>query len=209
MPSPSSVPEVSHLAQAEAFFGRPAPVVAPELLGTTLTGGGVTVRLTEVEAYSGEFDAASHAFRGPTARNEVMFGPPGRVYVYFIYGMHWAVNLVCETDGVASAVLLRAGEVVAGEEHARVRRGTIPQRQLARGPGNLASALGAKGEMTGTTVWDGPLRWAAASSAGRALTRVEVGPRVGISTAADIPWRFWLADEATVSAYRRHQRRRR
>ncbi len=187
--------------------------MAPELLGTTIASPDVTVRLTEVEAYSGEVDPASHAYRGPTPRNEVMFGPPGRVYVYFIYGMHWAVNLVCEHDGVASAVLLRAGEVVAGEEHARIRRGAVPHRQLARGPGNLAAALGATGEMTGTTVWDGPLRWAPAGvhpdNPHQSSDQVEVGPRVGVSTAADVPWRFWLPGDPTVSAYRKHQPRRR
>ncbi|MEP6666172.1 MAG: DNA-3-methyladenine glycosylase, partial [Nocardioidaceae bacterium] len=116
--------------------------------------------------------------------------------------MHWAVNLVCEADGIASAVLLRAGEVVAGKEQARVRRGTVPRRQLARGPGNLASALGATGEMTGATVWDGPLRWAPVDVPGDgsapSTAHFEVGPRVGVSTAADVPWRFWLSGESRL-----------
>src|SRR5262245_61969856 len=121
-----------------AFFGRPVDQVALELLGSTVTSAGVTVRLTEVEAYHGVDDPASHAFRGPRPGNEVMFGPPARVYVYFIYGMHWAVNLVCGIDGHASAVLLRAGEVVDGVDRATERRGGVRPRQLARGPGNLA-----------------------------------------------------------------------
>ena len=100
-------------ASVEAFFDRPVEEVAPELLGSTIACGGVRLRLTEVEAYQGMNDAASHSYRGPTPRNEVMFGPAGRVYVYFIYGMHWAVNLVCEGEGHAAAVLLRGAEVVS------------------------------------------------------------------------------------------------
>lgn len=186
----------------ERFFDRPAEVVAPELLGSTVRCGGVVLRLSEVEAYAGVDDPASHAWRGPTPRNEVMFGPPGRVYVYFIYGMHWAVNLVCAPDGVASAVLLRAGAVVEGEAEAVGRRGGAVGRRLARGPGNLASALGANGSMTGSTLWDGPVRWQPADGS----TEVERGPRVGVSRAADAPLRFWIPGDPTVSAYRRSTR---
>jgi DNA-3-methyladenine glycosylase len=217
---PGFVADADARTSIEGFFGRPAPVVAPELLGSSIVADGVTIRLTEVEAYSGEVDPASHAFRGRTRRNLVMFGPPGRVYVYFIYGMHWAVNLVCERDEVASAVLLRAGEVVSGEERARLRRGGVGHRQLARGPGNLASSLGVDGSMTGTTLWDGPVRWSP-REAGQGSPRVtgvaptglaemvEAGPRVGVSSAPDVAWRFWLAGDPTVSAYRKHVRRRR
>ena len=129
------------------FFDRPVLEVAPDLLGAVVThrsaAGPVSVRLTEVEAYDGESDPGSHAFRGRTPRNEVMFGPPGRVYVYFTYGMHWCMNLVCGSPGSASAVLLRAGEVVEGLPLATSRRTTTRSpRDLARGPARLTVALG-------------------------------------------------------------------
>lgn len=186
------------------FFGRPAEVVAPELLGSYLSAGGVTVRLTEVEAYAGRRDPASHAYRGPTRRTQVMFGPAGRVYVYFVYGMHWAMNLVCGPDGVAAACLLRAGEVVAGADVARQRRGASPpDRALARGPANLTSALGLTGADSGTSLWDGPASWRPAD----APVGYASGPRVGVAAAADVAWRFWLPGEVSVSAYRRHHPR--
>ena len=186
----------------ERFFARTALDVAPELLGSHVVGGGVTVELTEVEAYEGEVDPASHAYRGPTPRNQVMFGPAGRVYVYFIYGMHWAVNLVCGEPGRASAVLLRAGRVVDGIDEAVRRRGGMAQPRLARGPGNLAAALGVTGAVSGTTLWDGPLRWYPAT---HRVPHV-AGPRVGVTGAADNPWRMWVPGEETVSAYRRSKR---
>lgn len=117
--------------------------VAPRLLGATIMHGSVGVRLTEVEAYLGIDDPASHAARGPTPRSSVMFGPPGHMYVYLSYGIHRCVNVVCSPDGTASAVLLRAGQVVCGVDEVRSRRGTVPARRLASGPGNLGSALGA------------------------------------------------------------------
>jgi len=176
--------------------------VARELLGSRISDGDVVVLLTEVEAYSGESDPASHAFRGPTPRNEVMYGPAGRVYVYFSYGMHHCVNLVSEQPGIASAVLLRAGRVVDGHHTARERRGAVSDAALARGPGNLGKTLGATTALTGTTVWDGPLRWTPAGASGP----VGAGPRVGVSRAADLPWRLWLIGEPSVSPYRRHPR---
>ena len=188
----------------EGFFGRPVAEVAPDLLGSRVACGGVTVELTEVVAYAGLSDPASQSYRGPTKRNEVMFGPPGRVYVYFIYGVHWAVNLVCQPDGDAGAVLLRAGRVVDGHDLAAARRGDVPDRQLARGPGNLAAALGATGAMTGTTLWDGPILWTPRDhDSGVAF---DVGPRVGVSRAADVDLRFWIPGDPTVSAYRRSNR---
>ncbi|MBA3308986.1 MAG: DNA-3-methyladenine glycosylase [Nocardioidaceae bacterium] len=197
--------EVATPRELETFFARPAATVAPQLLGSTVGCNGVTVRLTEVEAYAGVDDPASHASRGPTPRAAVMFGPPGRVYVYFVYGAHWAVNLVCHPDGVAGAVLLRAGEIIAGEASARLRRGERPARvQLARGPGNLASALGVTGAMTGSTLWDGPLVWAPASRPGEH----QVGPRVGVTGGADAPMRMWLPGEPSVSTYKRSKRAR-
>ncbi len=129
---------------------RPALEVAPELLGAVLSVDGVAVRLTEVEAYEGESDPASHAWRGPTPRNAVMYGPAGRLYVYLSYGIHSCVNIVCDVEGRASAVLLRAGEVVAGEERVRTRRGAVPHRRLASGPGNVGSALGLSPDRLGS-----------------------------------------------------------
>ena len=170
-----------------SFYARPAEVVAPELLGCVVeaetAAGVVSVRLTEVEAYAGEDDPASHAWRGPTPRTAVMFGPPGHVYVYFTYGIHWCANLVCASDGVAAAVLLRAGEVVAGEWLAQERRGPgTAGRLLASGPANLAKALGLDGSWHGDDVTraGGRLR----VRAGGAPREVVTGPRVGI-TAGD------------------------
>lgn len=174
--------------------------MAAELLGSRVTCAGVVVELTEVEAYAGESDPASHAFRGPTARNRVMFGPPGRVYVYFSYGMHHCINLVCAQAGTAAAVLLRAGRVVDGGAEAVARRGPVPGAALARGPGNLAKALGVGLDCTGTTLWAGPVRWEPAEDEVPCLA----GPRVGVSTGADVPWRMWVPGDATVSPYRRH-----
>ncbi|MGI8577697.1 MAG: DNA-3-methyladenine glycosylase [Nocardioidaceae bacterium] len=189
----------------EEFFGRPAELVAPDLLGSRVACQGVTVRLTEVEAYSGLADPASHAFRGLTRRTAVMFGPAAHVYVYFVYGAHWAMNLVCQDDGVAAAVLLRAGEVVDGEDTARGRRGSrVRHAHLGRGPGNLTSCLGVTGGMSGSNLWDGPVRWSPAD----APAPHTWGPRVGVSRAADVAWRVWIPGDPTVSAYRRHTPRR-
>ena len=160
----------------------------------------MTVRITEVEAYAGDRDPASHAYRGRTARTAVMFGPPGRLYVYFSYGMHHAANIVCGPDGTASGVLLRAGEVVAGLEPARLRRGPrIRDRDLARGPGRLAQALGLTLADGGTDVFGlGPVRLVLDAYP---VARWVTGPRVGVSVAADVPWRFWVADDPYVSSY--------
>ncbi len=191
-----------------AFFRRPSPVVARDLLGrvvvSTTPQGVVAVRLVEVEAYAGEDDPASHAWRGPTPRTQVMYGPPGHAYVYFSYGMHWCLNLVCEQEGRASAVLLRAGEVVAGEDLARHRRpaGTGFAR-LASGPANLAAVLGLDGSWDGVDVV--PRGSALRLRPGRPVAEPDVvaGPRVGISRAADWPWRFHVAGNPCVSGSRR------
>lgn len=185
-----------------SFYARPADVVARELLGcvveATTPAGLVTVRLAEVEAYAGVSDAASHAWRGPTPRTEVMFGPPGHAYVYFTYGMHWCANLVCAVDAVAAAVLLRAGEVLVGEDLARERRGPRPgARALASGPANLARALGLDGAWNGEDVTraSGRLR----VRAGDAPVEIVSGPRVGITRAVEVPWRFSVAGDPHVS----------
>jgi DNA-3-methyladenine glycosylase len=258
------------------FFDRPATEVAPALLGCVLehetADGLVAVQLTEVEAYAGAADPASHAYRGLTGRNAVMFGPPGHAYVYFTYGMHFCVNVVCRPAGIAEAVLLRAGRIVAGEPLAQRRRaprapepgqadaaGTagvrdlaaapepgqadapraLPVRDLARGPGRLCRALAITRSQDGADLClpSSPLRLrppAGGSSAGAidgipgdgtdrmpgdgtpgdgtpgdGPPSIAVGPRVGISVAADIPWRFWVAGDPTVSAYRLAKPRRR
>lgn len=167
--------------------------VAPRLLNAVLHHGGVSVRITEVEAYDGAHDPGSHAYRGATPRNAVMFGPPGRLYVYFTYGMHHCANLVTGPDGDPGAVLLRAGEVVAGAALARGRRGSSTDRDLARGPARLCQALG-------LTLADNGIP--AALERGDPPAQVATGPRVGLRHAADRPWRFWIADDPTVSAYR-------
>jgi DNA-3-methyladenine glycosylase len=182
----------------------PVAEVAPTLLGGLLRHGEVVVRLTEVEAYDGAADPASHAFRGRTARTEVMFGPPGRLYVYFSYGMHWAANVVCGPDGHASGVLLRAGEVVEGLELARSRRGRAVDRDLARGPGRLTQALGITAEHKGSSVLGGgPVTLTLDP---QPAGRISAGPRVGVSAEADRPWRFWLTGDRHVSAYKRSPR---
>lgn len=198
---------------------RPVLDVAPMLLGallsTHLPDGVVTVRLTEVEAYDGADDPGSHAFRGPTARNQVMFGPAGRLYVYRHMGLHMCANVVTGVAGSASAVLLRGGEVVEGTDLARerrLRRGVVRSvSELARGPARLADALGIDLGLYGTDVLTGtgPVRLAA----GDPVRDHATGPRVGVSgiggDAAAHPWRFWIPGDPTVSQYRPAQVRRR
>lgn len=173
--------------------------VAPRLLGARLSHDGVTVRLTEVEAYAGETDPGSHAFRGPTARNQVMFGPAGFLYAYLIYGMHVCANVVTGTPGTASAVLLRAGEVVDGHEVARARRPGVTDRDLARGPARLCRALGIGLEHGGADLAAGPI---VLEPSPKPLAEVSTGPRVGLRLAAEHPWRFWVPGDPTVSTYR-------
>lgn len=187
------------------LLAGPVLEVAPRLLGGVLrhetAEGPVSVRLTEVEAYAGERDPGSHAYRGATKRNEVMFGPAGHLYVYFTYGMHHCCNVVVGEVGTASAVLLRAGEVVEGVELARVRRTAGSDRDLARGPARLCQALGIDLAHNGTDLSTGPLT---VTLADRPVDPglVRTGPRVGLRHAADHPWRFWVDGEPTVSAYR-------
>jgi DNA-3-methyladenine glycosylase len=239
------------------FLARPATEVAPELLGCVLEhetpAGLVAVELTEVEAYAGQADPASHAYRGMTPRNAVMFGPPGHAYVYFTYGMHFCVNVVCSGEGSVSAVLLRAGAVIEGEDLARARRSNrrpgraqnqetsppaaprpapLAWRDLARGPARLCQALDIDRSLDGADVCvaSSPLRLRPArldaSAGGRTTARSETGltqgddpvetprkiasgPRVGVSMAAEVPWRFWFAGDPTVSEYRKHVPRQR
>nr|WP_281371738.1 DNA-3-methyladenine glycosylase [Petropleomorpha daqingensis] len=187
------------------MLGKPDEV-APTLLGCWLVtdrlDGTVAVRLTEVEAYSGEgMDPAAHSHRGPTPRAEIMFGPPGKLYVYFSYGVHWCANVVVGPPGVGSAVLLRAGEVVVGESLARARRPAArAARDLARGPARLTQTLA-----IGPEDKDADLLSPSSSvrlHRGTAPSSVSVGPRVGISVATDLPWRFWETAAPSVSVFR-------
>jgi DNA-3-methyladenine glycosylase len=259
--SGSGGPELTRLPRE--FFGRPSTEVAPELLGCVLWHdsplGLVAVRLVEVEAYQGSADPASHAYRGQTARNAVMFGPPGFMYVYFTYGMHFCANLVCQPDGQAEAVLLRAGEVIAGLDLAARRRAgefgragsgsrassdlangddvasdqevrngrvggrAMRDRDLARGPARLCQALGIDRGLDGADVCGrgssmgiGPPQLAELGLANGARVpaahdsampaaeppEIRTGPRVGVTQAAERPWRYWLAGDNHVSIYR-------
>ncbi len=180
---------------------------AVRLLGCTVEAdtpeGTVAVRLVEVEAYRGADDPASHSFRGRTARNAVMFGPPGHLYVYFVYGMHYCANVTCLADGEAGAVLLRAGEVTSDLAMAFARRPTARRAaELARGPARLAALLGLGRAHNGLDLTDprSPVRVLAGPPADPALVRT--GPRVGVAAAHETPWRFWIADSPAVSPYR-------
>ncbi|OBH75567.1 DNA-3-methyladenine glycosylase [Mycobacterium scrofulaceum] len=186
------------------------PVAAAHrLLGATLVGRGVTAIVVEVEAYGGVPDgpwpdAAAHSYRGISGRNAVMFGPPGRLYTYRSHGIHVCANVSCGPDGTAAAVLLRAAALEDGADVARARRGELVRAAaLARGPGNLCSALGITMDDNGIDLFDpaSPV----ALQLNEPLTAVS-GPRVGVSQAADRPWRLWLAGRPEVSAYRRSPR---
>jgi DNA-3-methyladenine glycosylase len=203
-----------------AFFARPAEQVAPELLGLVLShqspAGLVAAVIVEVEAYAGLADPASHAFRGRTTRNAVMFGEPGHCYVYFIYGMHFCVNLTCLPAGAAAAVLLRAGEIIEGADLAAARRSgsrtAVPAAALARGPASFCQALGIDTAASGADVCDPGSALRLSRPAGsRPLPPREIGrgPRVGVRQAAQVPWRFWISGHPAVSAYRPHVPRRR
>jgi DNA-3-methyladenine glycosylase len=185
---------------------QPATEVAEMLLGWTLThassAGMVSLTLTEVEAYMGASDPASHAYLGRTARNASMFAGPGHLYVYRSHGLHWCCNVVTGRVGEPSAVLLRAGRVTDGLPLARVRRGeNRPDAALARGPGCLAHALGITGADDGAHLLTGGNPRLSPSARPPAST--VSGPRIGISKATDLPWRYWLPDDPTVSRARK------
>jgi DNA-3-methyladenine glycosylase len=192
-----------------SWLAAPATAVADTaraLLGWQLAANGVTVRLTEVEAYSGlGADPASHAHRGMTKRNEIMFGPAGVLYVYQIYGMHFCANVVCGEAGVAAAVLLRAAAVTGGLALARERRPAArTDCDLAAGPGKLMQILALDRAANGSSVVDGTGRATLRAPVSPVEARAVVaGPRVGVTAAQDVPWRFWIRDDPTVSVYRR------
>jgi DNA-3-methyladenine glycosylase len=187
------------------------------VLRRTTDEGTVAVRVTEVEAYDGPNDPGSHSYRGQTARNAVMFGPPGHLYVYFTYGMHFCMNVSAGPPGQPSAVLFRAGEVVEGIDLARARRGAtppgaparrIPDRDLGRGPARLCVALGINRDANGTDLLSRTSSiqlLPGTPFTGEPLT----GPRVGLREAADWPWRFWIPGEPSVSPYKAHAPKRR
>jgi DNA-3-methyladenine glycosylase len=175
-------------------FARSVHDVAPELVGAELYVDGVGGVIVEVEAYDQE-DPAAHGYRGRTPRNAAMFGPPGHAYVYRSYGIHWCLNFVCEPEGVASAVLIRALEPLAGVEAMRERRGLDSERLLCAGPGRLCQALGITREHDGLPLDEAPFEL-------RPRTRpvdVVTGPRIGITKAAEQPWRYGLAGSPFLS----------
>jgi len=194
-----------------AFLSRDAVEVAPALLGAVLSRdsdeGRVSVRLTEVEAYRGVGeDPGSHSFRGKRARNATMFGPSGRLYAYFTYGMHTCANVVCGPEGTSAGVLLRAGEIVEGADIARIRRGAaVRDRDLARGPARLAVALGIPLSDDGARLDEAPYGLVLP---GLPLALPASGPRVGVSGPGGsgelFPWRFWIPGDPSVSPYRAH-----
>jgi DNA-3-methyladenine glycosylase len=182
------------LTLARDFFARSVHEVAPDLLGCTLLVEGVGGAIVEVEAYDHE-DPASHGFRGRTERNRAMFGPPGHAYVYRSYGIHWCLNLVCEESGVAAAVLIRALEPTQGLERMRARRGADDPRFLCSGPGKLCQALGVTRRHDGLPLDRLPFEL----TPRHADVEVVHGARVGITAAADLPWRYGVAGSPFIS----------
>jgi DNA-3-methyladenine glycosylase len=188
-----------------SFFGRSVHEVAPELIGATLFVDGVGGTIVEVEAYDHE-DPASHGYRGRTPRNASMFGPPGRAYVYRSYGVHWCLNFVCREEGVPEAVLVRALEPTQGLDEMGSRRGLDDPRLLCSGPGRLCQALAVTSLHDGLALDQAPFELRGRSR----QVEVATGPRVGISRAAGLPWRYVLADSPHLSrslAFRPAQRR--
>jgi DNA-3-methyladenine glycosylase len=183
-----------------SFYRRSALEVAPDLLGRVLvrrtpSGRRVAARIVEVEAYQPD-DEASHAFRGPTQRNRSMFGPPGHLYVYLSYGMHCCMNVVTEAAGIGMAVLLRAAEPLEGLDEMRRRRRGAVDRDLLRGPGRWARAFGVDRRHDGADLVRGGDLWL---EPGKPATSIATGPRVGISVATDLPWRFAIAGSPWAS----------
>ncbi|NEE01876.1 DNA-3-methyladenine glycosylase [Phytoactinopolyspora halotolerans] len=213
------MPAGAAVTAMRAWLARPAIEVAPELLGCVLRresdDGVVAVRLTEVEAYMGSDDPGSHAYRGRTPRNEVMFGAAGHLYVYFTYGMHFCANVVCGEFGTATAVLLRAGEVIEGAEIAQRRRPAARSpHDLARGPARLTTSLGIAREHNGVDLVGeaNELTLRRCAESAELAGRIATGPRVGVAgpggDGTHYPWRYWIEGDPTVSVYRAHKPRR-
>jgi DNA-3-methyladenine glycosylase len=190
------------------FYRRDARVVAPELLNKLLVVEARSGRIVEVEAYRGSEDPGSHAYRGPTRRNASMFGPPGHLYVYFSYGMHWCANVVCQPEGVPHAVLLRALAPVAGIDEMRAarsqgRKRPVPDRDLCRGPGRICQALGVAREHDGADLVTGGDGIQLIDDGTPPPDAPGVSLRVGLNRGAELPWRFFVAGDPYVSARRR------
>ncbi|MHB8682065.1 MAG: DNA-3-methyladenine glycosylase [Acidimicrobiales bacterium] len=199
------MPAVPARVVPRRFYAGNALDVAPLLLNKVLVHGRRAARIVEVEAYRGEEDPASHAYRGPTRRNATMFGPPGRLYVYFTYGMHWCANAVCGSEGVAQAVLLRALAPLRGVEEMRQARavgGGSGTRQLASGPAKLCQAMGITGADDGADLVKGDRGLRIVDDGTPAPDVPGVGKRIGISRAAELPWRFWVPGDENVSRTR-------
>ncbi len=177
-----------------AFFARSVHEVAPDLIGATMLVGGVGCIIVEVEAYH-HTDPAAHSFRGPTPRNKVMFGPPGVAYVYRSYGIHWCVNFVCEKEGSASAVLIRALQPTHGIPAMRRRRGLQDERSLCSGPGKLTQALAITEEYNGLPLDASPIALHARAD----KPDIVAGLRIGISRAVELPWRYGLKGSKFLS----------
>lgn len=176
------------------FFARSVHHVAPELIGATLLVGNAGGRIVEVEAYH-HTDPAAHSFGGPTLRNAVMFGPPGHAYVYRSYGLHWCLNFVCEAEGSASAVLIRAIEPLQGLGTMRRRRGLLDERLLCAGPGRLCEALGITDRENGARLDRAPFRLLPREDE----PEIVAGVRIGITKAAELPWRYGLKGSRFLS----------
>lgn len=198
--APPPRPELpGHGSQWLTVLQLPADQAAPRLLGARLRSrDGVEIRITEVEAYTVD-DEASHAFRGPTARNAPMFADPGHIYVYLSYGIHHCVNIVAHPAGSAGGVLLRAAEVVDGHSLARSRRPPGPDHRLASGPGRLGQVLGARLSDSGSDLFGTGLLQFCAPPVDMPAASIAQGSRIGISRATHRPWRWWVANDPSVS----------
>jgi DNA-3-methyladenine glycosylase len=199
---PRPVPGTSASTLARPFFAADSRDLAPRLLHKLVVLGERVGRIVEVEAYAGAADPASHAFRGRTARNATMFGPPGHLYVYFSYGMHFCANVVCGEEGEASAVLLRGLTPVAGLEQMRAARGPRPDRDLCSGPGKLCQALGIDRSLDGADLVTGDRGVRIVDDGTPPPAVPGVSGRVGISVAAEVPWRFYVPGAVGLSRAR-------